>query len=77
MTNTHLAAFSGAEATLECVYTGRRSGLAATSIVTVTSRQANDELAAALAAQVPSCHGFTLMPPLAATILKPGKSRIS
>jgi dimethylamine/trimethylamine dehydrogenase len=50
MTNTHLAAFSGAEATLECVYTGRRSGLAATSIVTVTSRQANDELAAALAA---------------------------
>src|SRR3984885_1784814 len=50
MTNTHLAAFSGAEATLECVYTSRRSGLAAASIVTVTSREANDELAAALAA---------------------------
>ncbi len=50
MTNTHMAAFSGDEATLECVYTGRRSSLAAASIVTVTSRQANDELAAALAA---------------------------
>ena len=50
MTNTHLAAFSGDEATLECVYTGRRSGLAAASIVTVTSRESNDELAAALAA---------------------------
>jgi dimethylamine/trimethylamine dehydrogenase len=50
MTNTHLAAFSGDEATLECVYTGRRSSLAAASIVTVTSRESNDELAAALAA---------------------------
>jgi dimethylamine/trimethylamine dehydrogenase len=50
MTNTHLAAFSGDEATLECVYTGRRSGLAAASIVSVTSRESNDELAAALAA---------------------------
>jgi dimethylamine/trimethylamine dehydrogenase len=50
MTNTHMAAFSGDEATLECVYTGRRSGLAAASIVTVTSRESNDELADALAA---------------------------
>jgi dimethylamine/trimethylamine dehydrogenase len=49
MTNTDLVAFSGAEATLECVYTGRRSGLDANSIVTVTSREADDELAAALA----------------------------
>jgi dimethylamine/trimethylamine dehydrogenase len=49
MANMHVAAFSGAEATLECVYTGRRSGLAAASIVTVTSREASDELAAALA----------------------------
>jgi dimethylamine/trimethylamine dehydrogenase len=50
MTNTHVAAFSSAEATLECVYTGRRSGLAAASVVTVTSREADDQLAAALAA---------------------------
>jgi dimethylamine/trimethylamine dehydrogenase len=51
MTNTQVAAFTGAEATLECVYTGRRSGLAVASIVTVTSRETDDELAAALAAR--------------------------
>jgi dimethylamine/trimethylamine dehydrogenase len=50
MTSTHLAAYNGAEATLECAYTGRRERLAAAAIVTVTSRTPHDELAAALAA---------------------------
>jgi dimethylamine/trimethylamine dehydrogenase len=51
LTNTHLAEFDGTEAMLECVYTGRRSAVAARSIVTVTSRAPNVELAEALAAR--------------------------
>jgi len=50
MANHNLVEFDGAQATLECVYTGRRTPLAAQSIVSVTSRLANDDLAVALAA---------------------------
>jgi dimethylamine/trimethylamine dehydrogenase len=49
MTNLRLARFDGTEATLECVYTGRLSSVAVASVVTITTREANDELAAALA----------------------------
>jgi dimethylamine/trimethylamine dehydrogenase len=50
LTNRNLVEFDADRATLECVYTGRRSQLATASIVTVTSRAPNDELAVALAA---------------------------
>jgi dimethylamine/trimethylamine dehydrogenase len=46
--NRNLVGFDGARALLECVFTGRRVELAAGSIVTVTSRLPNDELATAL-----------------------------
>jgi dimethylamine/trimethylamine dehydrogenase len=51
LTNTSLAELSATEALLECVYTGRRFAVSAQSIVTVTSRASNDELAQALASR--------------------------
>jgi dimethylamine/trimethylamine dehydrogenase len=50
LANRNLVEFDGARALLECTYTGRRTRVPAESIVTVTSRVANDELAVALAA---------------------------
>jgi dimethylamine/trimethylamine dehydrogenase len=50
LANRNLAEFDGAHAVLECVFTGRRTRLSAASIVTVTSRVENDDLAVALAA---------------------------
>jgi dimethylamine/trimethylamine dehydrogenase len=44
----HLIEFDGARVTLQCAYSERQSSLAAGSIVTVTSRLPNDELARAL-----------------------------
>lgn len=49
-TSRNLARFDADGATLQCVYTGRHTLLAAASLVTVTSRVPNDELALALAA---------------------------
>lgn len=49
-TSRNLARFDADGATLQCVYTGRQTLLAAASLVTVTSRVPNDELALALAA---------------------------
>ncbi len=48
--NHNLVEFDGAAATLACVYTGRRSRRGASSIVSVTSRIENDDLARALSA---------------------------
>jgi dimethylamine/trimethylamine dehydrogenase len=48
--NSNLVEFDGSRATLECVFTGRRSLVRAASMVTVTSRTPNDTLSAALAA---------------------------
>ena len=48
LANRNLVDFDGARVLLECVYTGRRIELEAASIVTVTSRLPNDELATAL-----------------------------
>ncbi len=48
ITNRNLAGYDGDRVLLECVYTGRRTDIAAASIVTVTSRTPNDELAVAL-----------------------------
>jgi len=50
LTNRNVAEFDGARAVLQCVFTGRRSSVAAASVVTVTSRLPNDELALALSA---------------------------
>jgi dimethylamine/trimethylamine dehydrogenase len=44
----HLVEFDGARVTLQCIYSERESTLAARSVVTVTSRAPNDELAEAL-----------------------------
>jgi dimethylamine/trimethylamine dehydrogenase len=45
----NIAEFDGSRALLECTFTGRRSNLTTSTIVTVTSRLPNDQLAAALA----------------------------
>jgi dimethylamine/trimethylamine dehydrogenase len=50
LTNRNLVEFDGESATLECTFTGRRAAVPASSIVTVTSRLPNDDLAVALAA---------------------------
>lgn len=50
LTNRNLVEFDGDCATLECTFTGRRAAVPAASIVTVTSRLPNDDLALALAA---------------------------
>jgi dimethylamine/trimethylamine dehydrogenase len=47
-TNRNVAQFDGAGATLECTYTERRETLAADSLVTVTARLPNTELAEGL-----------------------------
>jgi dimethylamine/trimethylamine dehydrogenase len=49
LTNRNLVEYDGDHVTLECVFTGQRSQVAAASVVTLTSRLPNDELAAALA----------------------------
>ena len=48
-TSRNLVEFTGSEAVLGCVYTGRRSTLPCASLLTVTSRLPNDDLAQALA----------------------------
>jgi dimethylamine/trimethylamine dehydrogenase len=48
--NRNLIEFDGSRATLACTYTGRRTTIVADSIVTVTSREPNDDLAQALGA---------------------------
>ena len=50
LTNRNVVEFDGAQAILECTFTGRRSCIPAASMVTVTSRLPNDGLALALAA---------------------------
>jgi dimethylamine/trimethylamine dehydrogenase len=50
LANSNLVEFDGSRATLECVFTGRRSVVPAASVVTVTSRLPNDALSLALAA---------------------------
>jgi dimethylamine/trimethylamine dehydrogenase len=47
-TSRNIVAFNGSGVTIECTYTGQRSSLPAASIVTVTSRLPNDELALSL-----------------------------
>ncbi len=47
-TSRNIVEFNGSEVTLECTYTGQHSALPAASIVTVTSRLPNDELALSL-----------------------------
>lgn len=49
LVNRTIVAFDGERAILECAYTGRRSEIRAASIVTVTSREPNAEIASALA----------------------------
>ena len=46
--NHGVAEFDGQEAVIECTYTGRHTRIGAASIVTVTSRLPNDDLALAL-----------------------------
>jgi dimethylamine/trimethylamine dehydrogenase len=48
--NHGVAEFDGEEAIIECTFTGRHTRIGAASIVTVTSRLPNDELALALGA---------------------------
>jgi dimethylamine/trimethylamine dehydrogenase len=48
LANRNLVAFDGVRARLECTYTARRETLAAASLVTVTARLPNSELADAL-----------------------------
>ncbi|HME39764.1 MAG TPA: FAD-dependent oxidoreductase [Steroidobacteraceae bacterium] len=48
--NRNAVEFDGSRLALECTYTGRRSTVPAASVVTVTSRLPNDELATALSA---------------------------
>jgi len=48
VTNAHLAELRAQEASLECVYTGRAFAVEARTIVAITSRTPNDELAHAL-----------------------------
>jgi dimethylamine/trimethylamine dehydrogenase len=50
LTNRNLLSFDGSRAVLECTYTGRLSEVRGAAIVTVTSREPNDELAGALTA---------------------------
>ena len=47
-TNRNVVEFNGSRVTLECTYTGRHNALPAASIVTVSSRLPNDELALSL-----------------------------
>ncbi|MEP6547486.1 MAG: FAD-dependent oxidoreductase [Gammaproteobacteria bacterium] len=47
-TSRNIVEFDGSRVMLECIYTGRHTVLAAASIVTITSRLPNDELAQAL-----------------------------
>jgi dimethylamine/trimethylamine dehydrogenase len=49
LANSNLVEFDGERAALECVFTGRRTVVAAMSVVTVTSRAPDDALACALA----------------------------
>lgn len=51
LTNRNVVEFDGVRATLECTYTGRRFALPAGSMVTVTARLPNNELAEALDAK--------------------------
>jgi dimethylamine/trimethylamine dehydrogenase len=51
LANRNLVGFDGDRASLECVFTGRRSSVPAVSVVAVTSRLPNDALAVALAAE--------------------------
>ena len=46
--NRNVVEYDGSRLLLECTYTGRRSSLTAASVVTLTSRTGNDELAVAL-----------------------------
>ncbi len=48
LANRNIVEFTGTAVILECTYTGRRSEHACRSLVTITSRMPNDELAAAL-----------------------------
>ena len=47
-TNRNVVEFDGSALLLECTYTGRRSSLPGTAVITVTSRLPNDELLQAL-----------------------------
>ena len=49
MLNRNVVQYDGTHVAVECIYTGRRTMLAADTIVTVTSRLPNEELAMALA----------------------------
>jgi dimethylamine/trimethylamine dehydrogenase len=51
LTNHNIIDLTGSEAILECTYTGRRSAVACASVLTVTSRLPNDDLAQALTAR--------------------------
>ncbi len=55
--NRNLVDFTGTEALLGCVYTERRTSLPCASLVTVTSRLPNDELAQALAGMADALAG--------------------
>jgi dimethylamine/trimethylamine dehydrogenase len=46
--NRNIAAFDGSGVILECTYTGRQTAAPAASVVTLTSRLPNDELAQSL-----------------------------
>ena len=49
MLNRNVVEYDGADLAVECIYTGRRTMIASTKIVTVTSRLPNEDLVLALA----------------------------